>query len=107
MVGLSLIETERTGDRVKNTVGHSTEIASFETGVVVDADAGEACDLVPPEARHASSTTNAEDTCLLGRQSRSAGGQEVSDLGSVVHPVDHTVARRGQAGPDKATLEST
>ena len=47
-----LVELERAGDAVEDSVGCAGEVSSFHADVVVDADAGEQSDLLAPEPLH-------------------------------------------------------
>jgi hypothetical protein len=53
MGAFSFVELERTSQRIEDTLGDPAQIAPFEAGVVLDADAGKQGHLVPAEPGNA------------------------------------------------------
>ena len=54
MGAFCVVELQRLGKRVEHVVGHTSEVAALESGVVVDAHAGQQGDLLAaqPRCRH-------------------------------------------------------
>ena len=85
VAAFGVVELQRAGDGVQDALGDPGGVAAFEAGVVLHAHPGEHRDLDPAQPRHAAPPGR--------RQARLGGGdlgaprhQELTDLGSVVHP---------------------
>ena len=87
---LGLVELQCPGERVQNSLGHPAQIAPLETGVVVDADAGEKGDLLPAQPWDPAVAAIGGQACPIRADLCSARGQEVADLVPVVHTSDVT-----------------
>lgn len=79
-----VVQLERPGYGVKDRGADAGQDAAFEFGVVLDADAGQGCDLAAPKAADAAFAEIGQ-TDVPGGHLRPAGGEELADLGSVVH----------------------
>ena len=64
---LSLVELQRGGERVQDAVGDTTQAAALKLGVVVDANAGEQGNLLPPKTSDPSSGAVGRKASLLRR----------------------------------------
>ena len=81
--------------------------AALETGVVLDAEAGDGRDLAAPQSRHAAGADRREADLLRG-DAGAASSEELADLCSVVHVVEGmSIAHRrpsGQGCPASAPI---
>jgi hypothetical protein len=86
MPTLRVVELKRLRERFEHGVGGTRRIAALESGVVVDADAGEQRDLLAAKAGDAAraAAVGAEPR-LLRRDPRAPRGQELADLVPRVH----------------------
>jgi hypothetical protein len=82
---LGLVEVQRPRQALENALGNSPEAAAFEPRVVLDADACEQRDLPPPQARYATGATESGQADLVRCEPGATGGEEVANLGAVVH----------------------
>lgn len=85
MVVLGSVQLQGAGDGVKDTVRDTREVSAFQAGVVVNADAGKPGHFFPAEPGDAAAPAVGFNSCLLRRDASTAGGQELSYLGSVIH----------------------
>ena len=97
---LGVVELQRPRERLEHRVGDAGGVAAFETGVVVDADAGEDRDFFAAKAGDAArATAVGAQARLLRRDSGAPRGQELTDLVLGVHDPDSSAARRLVRGP--------
>ena len=96
MGAFGVVELQGAGDRVEDTGGDTGQGAAFELGVVLHAHPGQRGDLAAPQPGHPALPGGGQPG-LLGGDLGAAGGEELADLGSVVHAIDGT-ARRGEPG---------
>jgi hypothetical protein len=87
------------GDRVEDGVGDAVEVAAFEAGVVVDADAGEERDFLPAEPGDPTVASPGGQSGLLWGDLGAPGGEKLPDLTAVVHGFDATACGRAKGGP--------
>jgi hypothetical protein len=80
-----IVESQGLGHRAKDVCGHTNDVAAFDLGVVLGADAGELGDLLATKTGNASAPT-ARDTYLFRGNPGAAGHQEFSDVLGDVHP---------------------
>ena len=78
------VRAARPADGVEHAVRDPLQVPALESRVVVDADAGQACDLFATQPGDAAPCAEGLDTGLLGGDACSAGGEELADLGSDV-----------------------
>ena len=65
-------------------------VAALEPGVVLGRDPGENGDLLAAQARDPTAAAAGQQTGPLGCDPGAATGEEVADVGAVVHPTDAT-----------------
>jgi hypothetical protein len=75
-----VVELQRSRDGVEHALGGAADLAAFELGVVVDADAGEHGDLFAAQTGHAPFAAVVGQARLLGGHVRPAGDQELPHL---------------------------
>ena len=80
-----LVELERPGEAFEDAVGDASGVPALEAGVVVDADAGEQGDLLAAQARDPAVAAVVGQAGLLRGDLGPAGGQELTEVGPVVH----------------------
>ena len=97
MRALGLVELERAGERLQHGLGDAAGVATLEPRVVIDADAGEDCDLFATETRDTPRSIDLQAR-LLGCDPRSPGGEELLDLALCVHDVEPSAALRTPRG---------
>jgi hypothetical protein len=88
-----VVELKGAGDGVEDGGGGAAEASSFELGVVLDADAGKRGNLAPAQPGHATGADVGQPG-LLRAELGPPGGEELADLGAVVHVPDPTVTGR-------------
>ena len=79
-----VVEFEGPGDGVQDRRADAGQDAAFEFGVVLDADAGQGCDLAAAKAGDAA-LPDVGQADVAGGDLGPSGGEELADLGSVVH----------------------
>ena len=92
MGALGFVELQGTGDPVEDLLGDAAQVPALEPQVVVGGDAGEHRHLFAAEALDAPVGPVGGQTDLGRREPRTAGRQEVADLGLAVHggPYPHS-----------------
>jgi Aldo/keto reductase family len=95
---LGVVELKRPDERLGHRLGDAAQVAALEAGVVVDADPCEERDLLAAEPRHAPGAAESAQPCLLRRELRPPGGQELAGLASRVHDAEISAARRAVRG---------
>src|SRR5690242_5488284 len=98
MGALSVVESQRLGNRFQHRGRRAGNTTAFQLGVVLDTDPGQTSDLTAAQAGH-TSLADVGQADIGGGQFRSAGGQELAHLGLVVHRFDATAAPRRQGCP--------
>ena len=88
MFVFGVVELQRFGHGVEDGVGNSGDVAAFEPGVILDADAGELRDLGPAKSAHPTAAQLVREAGLVGGDLSPAGHQEIPHLALVVHPTD-------------------
>ena len=96
MGAFGVVELQGAGERVEHRRRHPAEGAAFQLGVVLDADPGQGGDLAAAQPRDAA-LTDVGQAGLLRGDLGPPRGQELADLGSVVHAFDGT-SFAGQRG---------
>ena len=84
-----VVELQRVGQCVEHTVGHAAGVPALQALVVLDADAGQRCDLLAAQALHAARAVAGQPD-LLGSDLRPAGGEELGDVLRGVHDIEGT-----------------
>ena len=84
---LGLVELERPRERVEDPGGGACNLPPLETGVVLDAEAGDSRDLATTQPRNAPGADRRESDLVWG-EAGAASGEELADLCSVVHAVE-------------------
>ena len=69
-----------------STSSDTMRVAALQLGVVLDADVGEQCDLLPPQAGHPPLSAVHRKAGLLRADPGAARAQELADPGRVAHP---------------------
>ena len=88
MLAFGVVELQRVRDALEHLVQGAREIAALHPDVVVDAHAGQQRDLFSPQPLDAPVTAAVGgQPGLTGSDPNAAGGEEVTDLGMVVHGV--------------------
>jgi hypothetical protein len=85
VLALHVVEPQCTRERFENCLGGAGDVAALEARVVVDAHTRGERDLLSAQSGDAPHAAEDARTCLLGRDPRSAGGQEPMDLALRVH----------------------
>src|SRR3954453_4341214 len=98
MCPFSVVELQRSGERLEHAFGDAAEVATFQPGVVVDADAGEQRDLLPAQPAHPAVAAVHGQASLLRGDPGAPGGEEIADLRPVVHGLDATSEPRSAGG---------
>jgi hypothetical protein len=80
-----LVELQGAGVGVQDVVGNARDVALLQPDVPVGADPGQDRDLFAPQSWHAPPTAACRQACLGGGDLGAPGGEELADLGSVVH----------------------
>jgi hypothetical protein len=94
---LGVVEVKHFGHRAEDGVGHSGEVAAFQSGVVVDADSGQQRHFLTTQAGDAAFGPVGGNACLLGCDTRPTRRQEIADLSALVHTLDSKPrCRRGK-----------
>ena len=99
-----LVKLQRPGERVQHAVGDAVEVAQLEAGVVVDVDPGEHGDFLPAQPGNAPVAAVDRQAGLLRADLGPPGGQEIADLGPVVHDHDATSGLTGLGGSGSSCL---
>ena len=103
--GLRVVELQGPGEGVQDAVRRSGEVAALETGVVVDAHAGEHRDFFAAQPGHAAVAAVRGEPGLVGGDAVPAGGQELPHFAAMIHDLDGTRRRRCREGlPVPGTL---
>lgn len=89
------VELEGYREGVQDFVGGSGEVAAFEAGVVVDADACEQGDLLAAQPGHAPVAAVGGQSGLLRGDLRATRGEEFTDVALGVHPARLRRRERG------------
>lgn len=84
MGAFGVVELQGAGQGVEDGSGDAGEGSALELGVVLDADAGEGGDLGAPQAGHAPDA-DVRQPHLLNADLGPPRGEELADLGAVVH----------------------
>ena len=95
MGSFGVVQLQRAGECLEHRLGNAAQIAALETRVVVDADAGQKRDLLAAEPGHAPRSAVRAQPCLLRRDLRPPGGQELANLVPRVHDVEISGLRAG------------
>jgi hypothetical protein len=77
---LGLIELQSAGERDEDGLRRAGEVAAFEAGVVVDADAGQHRDLLPAQPLDPAVRAVERQPGLVGSDPGAARDQELADL---------------------------
>jgi hypothetical protein len=85
VLALDVVELQCFGDGFRGAVGGCSEVASLEPVVAVDAQSGDGGRLLAPQPGYASAALGHGPACLLRRDPRAPGHQELLDLPSLVH----------------------
>ena len=94
MGAFRVVQLQRPGDGVQDRGADAGQDPALEFGVVLDAHPGQRRDLATPQARDAP-LPDVGQADVAGGHLRPPGGEELADLGSVVH-VDHGRAEAGR-----------
>src|SRR5207249_7138567 len=86
-------ELQRAGQCLQHALRDPAHVSTLEAGVVRHAHPGQDSDLLPTEPGHAATAVGAHP-CLLGRDPRAAGGQELAGLLLGVHEISVNPAAR-------------
>ena len=91
-----VVELKRAGERFQHGLRDAAGLPPFEPCVVVDADPGEQRNLLPAESRHATCAGSVgAQACLLRRDLRAPGSQELTELVPRVHDASLARCRAG------------
>src|SRR5215218_403100 len=85
MRALGFVEPERATDSFQHGFRDTRRVAALEAYVVLDAHSREQRDLLAAESRNAATTAEVRQPCLLGGESRSPCGEELTDVAATVH----------------------
>ncbi|BCW56052.1 hypothetical protein NicSoilB11_34740 [Arthrobacter sp. NicSoilB11] len=85
MVVFRAVQFQGTGNGIQDTVRNAAEVPAFQPGVIVHADARQPGHLLAAQPRYAPPAAVRFNAGLLRGDAPTAGGQELSDLGSVIH----------------------
>jgi hypothetical protein len=95
VTALGVVELQRAGDGVQHALRDPAEVPALQAHVVVDADPGQHRDLLATQPGHPPVTAAVHgQPRLLGGDLRPPRGQELADLGAVVHVADGTSPAR-------------
>jgi hypothetical protein len=89
MIAFDLAELQGAGDRVEDVVGDAADVALLQVDVPVGADTGEHGDFFAAQPGYAP-PAGVREPDPLGGELGAAGGEEVPDLGAVVHGLHAT-----------------
>jgi len=103
---LGFVELQGTGDPVEDLLGDAAQVPALEPHVVVGGDAGEHRHLFAAEALDAPVGPVGGQTDLGRREPRTAGRQEVVDLGLAVHGADPAHIPRVFQTPPEVTTDA-
>ena len=98
MLAFGVVELQRVRDALEHLIGHAGEVAAFHPDVVVDAHAGEQCDFFAAEALDAPVAAVGGQPGLSWGDPSAAGGEEVTDLGMVIHAFHGRPGCEGEGG---------
>jgi hypothetical protein len=93
-----VVELEPPGERFEHAVGDAADVPALQALVIVDADAGQRCDLFTAKARDTPLAVGRQ-TRLLRCDLRSPGGQELRDVVRRVHVDQRTSIRATERCP--------
>ena len=96
MQPLGLLKLQGTGHGAEDLVGDPVDVALLQAHVPLGADAGQDGDLFSPQAGYAARASAPLEPRLLRGDLGAPRGQELADLGSVVHDTNVTSAHRGR-----------
>jgi MFS transporter, DHA2 family, methylenomycin A resistance protein len=82
---LGVVKVEGAGKGLEHRLGNTGEVPALQARVVLDAHSGELSHLGPAQAGHPSLLPVRGQARRLGGDPGTAGGQELADLGAVVH----------------------
>jgi hypothetical protein len=99
-----VVELQRPDQRLQDAVGDAGQVAALEPGVVVDAYARQQGHLFPPHPGHPAVPAVVGQPGPLRRDLGTAGGEEVANLGGIVHAFDATTRPPGLGGSGMALL---
>jgi hypothetical protein len=94
MEPFGLVEPEGSGDSVEDVVGDAPDVAFLQARVPLGAHAGEHGYLLASKTGDTPSSAAGSKAGLVGGDLGPSGGQELADLGSVVHDVQATATHR-------------
>jgi hypothetical protein len=89
VLAFDVAELQGAGDGVEDVVGDAADVALLQADVPVGADAGEHGDFFAAQPGYAP-PAGVREPDLLGGELGAAGGEEVADLGAVVHGLHAT-----------------
>jgi hypothetical protein len=75
-----LAQPQRLGDGLQDLLGHAADVALLQPGVPFGAHSGQDGDLLAPQAGDPTSAAAGRQPDLLGREPRTAGGEEFADV---------------------------
>jgi hypothetical protein len=93
VLALGVVELQGAGHGVEDIVGHAADVALLQAVVPVGADPGQHGDLLAAQPGHPPAPGGRQPD-LGGGELGAAGGQEVANLGAVVHGIHVTGGSR-------------
>ncbi|GGH99860.1 hypothetical protein GCM10007170_35670 [Arthrobacter liuii] len=82
---LRAVQFQRAGNGIEDTVRDTAEVPTFQARVIVHTDSCQPGHFLAPKPGNAPPSAVRFDACLLRGDAPTAGGQELSYLGSVIH----------------------
>ncbi len=107
MQPLGLVKLQGAGHGVEDFGGDAADMPFLQAHVPLGAHTGQDGDLFAPQAGHAPPPAARLQPGLLRGDLGAPGGQELADLGSVVHGINVTSARRRQGGCVRTPITAT